>query len=444
MEIRSRAQAPAHRRPVDGRAKAWVGERKVPIVATVAMVIPVMAYSVLGGGLHGGHVHLVTPGDLWGLVGSSWAFAHGHFGHIFGAGAPASSPPGIQTVFAPVLLIAQAAGLVSSFDHHQPLGLWLLLGPVVLLLASLTLFAVDATARSWGLSDGRRLGLALASALGVANVAGIWGHPEDCIAVAMVLWSALELERRGNAGGRRAALLLGVGIAFQPLAILAVAPVLTRLGWRGAARVAWRVVAPSLLLLIPPLIAEPARTRFVMLNQPFLPNYVSFTPLTHLAPVIGHGIDGGGPTRLVATALSAGLAIIVCRRRSDLPTVLAMIAVAFFLRVLFETALNWYYVWPVAAVCLLLAARRGVRPFEACAAALVVSVVLGNHDTIHHIAFWWPALMISLVVMLGSALDLRTLTRATARPLPPLRPGDQSRVKAPALLSASGGERFSD
>jgi hypothetical protein len=382
------------------------------------MFVPVLAYSLLGhAGLHGGHYQLVAPSDLWGLVDSSWALVHGQFAHIYVVPqGTLTSPPALEVALAPFLLVAQATGVAAAAAQHSgpPVGLWLLLAPVVLLLASTLLFAVDAVARQWNLSDGRRLGLALAGALGVANVAGLWGHPEDCVAVAMVLWSALALERHGRTAGPRAALLLGVGIAFQPLAILAVAPVLTRLGWRSAAGNAWRLAAPSLVVVLPALIGEPGRTRFVLVDQPFLPGSVSSTPLTRFAPVIGPGLHGGGPTRLVATILAVGLAVLVCRRWHDLPTVLTMCAVAFFLRVLFETELNWYYLWPVAAVCLLLAARRSGERLVMCSGAVVASIVLGNHNTVHHIVLWWPALMASLVVMLASASwvsDWSELTR---------------------------------
>jgi hypothetical protein len=388
------------------RISAWVAQRNAPIVATIAMFIPVMAYTVLGhhSGLHGGHIRLFTPSDFWGLMASSWALAHGQFAHIYVVPTGTlTSPPALEVVFAPLLLIAQAAGLTSHYSGGQSLGMWLLLGPAALLLASSLLFAMDAVARHWQLSERARLALAFAGALGVANVTGLWGHPEDCIAVAMVLWSALEVERRGTAAGPRAALLLGLGIAFQPLAILGVAPVLTRLGWRAFARNSWRLILPSMLVLIPSVLGEPGRTQFVLVKQPFMPSGVSFTPLTHFAPVIGHGIDGGGPTRLVATLLAAGLAIGVCRRRHDLPAVLTMIAVAFFLRVLFETEMNWYYLWPVAAVCLLLSARRGLPNLGICSAALAASIVLGDHNTIHHIGRWWPGLMVLIAVMLASA-----------------------------------------
>jgi hypothetical protein len=387
-----------------GRITAWADHRGPPVGATVALVFTVMAYSLVShAALHGGHVTPNAPDDLWGLAASSWAFAHGEFAQIYVRHGTLTSPPALEVVLAPVLLLGQAIGTsLHTRGPAQPLGMWLVLGPAALLLASTTLFALDAVARLWRLSEGARLALALVGALAVANVAGLWGHPEDCVALAFVVWAALQLERRGPAAGPRAALLLGIGIAFQPLAILGVAPVLTRLGWKAAARQWWRLVLPSLAVLAAPLRWEPGRTFFVLVHQPFLPRYVSFTPLTRLAPVLGPGVDGGGATRLVATVISACLAVAVCRKRHDLATVLTMVAAAFMIRVLLETELNWYYLWPVPALCLLLSVRRSPTRFWLCSAALVVSMVLGDHDTQRDIALWWPALMATLVVMLLS------------------------------------------
>jgi hypothetical protein len=384
---------------------AWAGRRAVPIVATVAMVVPVLAYSLLGhSGLHGGHFAIVSPTDLWSLAASSWAIGHGHFGQIYLPSGALTSPPAFEIAMAPLLLLAHAAGIGVHFGGAaQPVGVWIVLALVSLAFASTFLFAVDAVARHWCLSEPARLVLAVVSALGVANVTGLWGHPEDCMAVAFVLWAALAMARAGTTAAPKAALLLGIGIAFQPLAVLGIAPVLAGLAWRDALRHAWRLVVPSALALVPPLLGEPARTRWVLVHQPFEPRFVSYTPLTHLAPVIGHGVDGGGPTRLVAIVLSAALAVVVCRRRPDLVTALSMTAVAFFLRALLESELNWYYVWPVAAVCLPLCMRRSPTRFVVGTAALMASMVLGNHDEVHHITLWWPALMATLAVMLLSA-----------------------------------------
>ncbi len=386
------------------RVAGWLENRTPPVVATVAMLVAVMAYSLMGHAvLHGGQDGLLSPSDLWSLAGSSSAVLHGDFAHVYMRHGALTSPPAFEIALAPVMALGELLGLSPHLRvTGEPLSMWLVLGPAAVFLASTALFAVDAVARAWGFSEQRRLALALVGGLGVANVVGYWGHPEDCIAVAFVLWAALSIERRGSAGASRTALLLGLGIAFQPLALLAVAPILARLTWRGAIRLVGWLALPSLVVLAGPLLAETHRTLFVLVRQPFQPAYVSLTPLTSLASHLGPGLDGGGPTRLVAILVASALAILVCHRRHDLPTVLTMVTVAFFLRVLLETELNWYYLWPVPALCLLLALRRGPARFGVCSLALAASVALGDRR-VHDIALWWPALMATAVVMLVCA-----------------------------------------
>ncbi len=373
------------------------------MAATVVVLVGVMAYSLLGRHLvHTSGVGLAAPGDLLSMANSSWSIFHGQFDHIYVPHQALTSPPAFELLLVPVIGLGQLVGLTPHLTAHgEPLSMWLLLGPAAVLVGSTALFALDAVARHWGFTDRSRLALALAGALGVANVVGGWGHPEDCLALALVVWAALALERGGVGAAPRAALLLGIGIAFQPLALLGVAPVLAQLSWRAAARVSWRLVLPSIVVLILPLVAETHRTIFVLVRQPIEIRYNSLTPLSRLAPVIGPGLHGGGPTRLLATLLGAALAVRVCHRRHDLDRVLVMTAVAFFLRVLFETELNWYYLWPVPALCLLLALRRSPVRFGLCTTALVVSMVLGDRR-VHDIVLWWPALMATLVVMLAS------------------------------------------
>ena len=384
-----------------GKLAAWLENRTPPVVATVAMLVGVLAFSLMGHAvLHSGQDGLLSPGDLWSLASSSSAVLHGDFANIYMRHGALTSPPAFEIALMPVMGLGELVGLSPHLRATgEPLSLWLVLGPAAVLLASTALFAVDAVARAWSFSEQRRLALALVGGLGVANVTAYWGHPEDCMAVAFVLWAALSMERRGSAGASRAALLLGIGIALQPLALLAVAPILARLTWRRAGRLVGWLAVPSLVVLAAPLIAETHRTLFVLVRQPFPPAYVSLTPLTSLASHLSPGVDGGGPTRLVAILLASALAIVVCHRRHDLPTVLTMVAVAFFLRVLLETELNWYYLWPVPALCLLLALRRSPFRFALCSLALVASAVLGNHR-VHDIALWWPALMATVVVML--------------------------------------------
>jgi hypothetical protein len=56
--------------------------------------------------------------------------------------------------------------------------------------------------------------------------------------------------------------------------------------------------------------------------------------------------------------------------------------------------------------------------------ALVASILLGNHNAIHHLAPWWPALMVTLAVMLACAvLPLRGRVVPTGPgPPPPVPP----------------------
>jgi hypothetical protein len=369
------------------------------------MLVGGLAYSIFWPAVvHGGTLKLAAPSDLWDLAGSSSALIHGHFSHIYVHNGALTSPPAFEFLLAPVILFGQLLGLtVPIHQNGGPIGLWFVLGPAAIFLGSSALFAIDAVARYWQFSERDRLLLALTGGAAVANVVVGWGHPEDCLALALLLWAALALERDEASATPRAALLLGAAIACQPFAVLGVAPILARLGWPAAARVSWRLALPSLLVLVPPLIGEGHRTLEVLIRQPFQPKFISYTPLTHWAPSISPGVLGGGPTRLVATVAGVILSVAVCRRRFDLATVLGMTAVAIFLRLLLETELNWYYFWPVAALCLLLARRGSWTRFSLCAASVLVSMVLGNHR-VHNIDVWWPAMMALTVVMLSTVL----------------------------------------
>jgi hypothetical protein len=371
------------------------------------MLLVVMAFSLFGHTvLHGGQNGLLAPGDLWSLAQSASAVVHGDFARIYVHDGALTSPPMFEIALSPFMALGQLVGLSPHLHHSgEPLSMWFVLGPAAVLAGSTVLFAVDAVARTWRLSDRSRMAVALVGALGVANVVGGWGHPEDCIALAFVIWSALAMERSGAAGAPRAAVLLGIALAFQPLAILGVVPILARLPLRDLVRLWWRLLLPSLVVLLPPLIAETHQTLFVLVHQPFLPAANSRTPLTPLAPQLAPGLDGGGPTRLVATLLSASLAFAVCRRRHDLATVLTLTAVAFYVRILFETELNWYYVWPVPALCLLLAMRQSWLRFSVCASALLASILITPHAARSPFP-WWPALMATVTLILLSAVPI--------------------------------------
>ena len=184
------------------------------------------------------------------------------------------------------MALGQLAGLSPHLRAAgEPLSMWLVLGPAAVLLGSTALFAVDAVARTWQFSERRRLALALVGGLGVANVAGFWGHPEDCMAVAFVLWAALVMERRGDAAAPGPPSCSASASPSSPWPCSG-----SRRSWRAspggrAPRLVGWLVLPSLVVLAAPLVAEPHRTLFVLVRQPFQPADVSFTPLT---PLAGH------------------------------------------------------------------------------------------------------------------------------------------------------------
>jgi hypothetical protein len=370
---------------------------------------------------HGGPLHLSAPSDLWSLATSSSAILHGNFSGIYVPHGALTSPPALEFVLAPVLALGQAIGLAPHLHvKGEPLSLWFVLGPAALFIGSTALFAIDAVARSWRMSERARLALALIGGIGVADVVFGWGHPEDCVAMALVLWAALRFDKAGMHSLPKVAWLLGIAIAFQPLALLGVAPIFARITWSNWLKSSYRLAIPSLLVLAPPLLTSHRYTLFVMVRQPFQPKYISFTPLTHLAPSLGTGVLGGGPTRMVATAVGALLALVVCRKRHDLATVLLMVVVAFALRLIFETELNWYYFWPVSAICLLLALRQTWPRFCLSTAAALGCIVLGAHR-VHSIGLWWPVIMASMIVMLISAVPWpldRRLAHKTTQPSP--------------------------
>jgi hypothetical protein len=300
--------------------------------------------------------------------------------------------------------LGHAVGFKTAAEAspHYPV-FWLVLAPVCTVLASSVLFALDAVARTWSLPEGRRVALSLVAGVGVVSATVFWGHPEDCVALALVIWAAVAVERAGSGGLVRAAWLLGLAVACQPLALLAVAPVVARFGWRSLGRVAWRVALPSVVVVLPELVTHGARTLHQIVDQPFLPVDESSTPFTHLARSLGHGMYGGGTLRLVATVLAVGLGWVACRRRFDLPWVLVVMAAAFTLRVAFESELLGFYFYPVVALSLLLTVRaRSWSWFSLCAALSVVNLVVGNRRE-HAITLWWPAMLLTTLGMLALA-----------------------------------------
>lgn len=419
------------------RLSSWVEERSAPVFATAVVVVAGLAYTIwwTAAARHGWQ----SVSDLWNSAEISLAISHGHLGMVYGPGSQLDSPPGFEYLLAPFMAFGHAVGFKTAAEAspHYPV-FWLVLAPACMVLASSVLFALDAVARTWSLSEGRRVLLGLLAGAGVVSATMFWGHPEDCVSLALVIWAALTVERSGAGGLRRAAWLLGFAVACQPLAVLAVAPVVARFGWRSLGPSSWRVALPSLVVVLPELVTHGAWTLHQIVDQPFLPVDESSTPFTHLARSLGHGMYGGGTLRLLASVVAVGVGWVVCRRRFDLPTVLLVMAAAFTLRVAFESELLGFYFYPVVALSLLLTVRaRSWSWFSVCSMLSVVNLVVGNRRE-HAIALWWPAMLLTTLAMLVLAYRC---VRAGASEAPEAGQGWGASVGVRALTGSGAASR---
>jgi hypothetical protein len=92
----------------------------------------------------------------------------------------------------------------------------------MLILACIALFAGDALAERLGMARGPRGVLSLAEAVLLWNVAVLWGHPEDAVAVALGVYAIVfAIDGRFTGAGW----LFGIALAVQPLVVV-VFPVL--------------------------------------------------------------------------------------------------------------------------------------------------------------------------------------------------------------------------
>ena len=234
------------------RVSAWLDERSAPFVATVLFAVAGLGYALLWASL--AHRGWHSYSDLWNSAGLALSVGHGHWAAVYAPPSQLDAPPGFEFLLAPVMVVGHALGLATTKaegSSYKAFGL--ILAPVATVMAASVLFALDAIARRWRFSEARRLALSMVAGLGVVSAAVFWGHPEDCIALAFVLWAALAVDRDGTTGLRRAGWLLGVAIACQPLALLAVAPVVARFGWRDVSGAAWRLALPTAVVILPEL-----------------------------------------------------------------------------------------------------------------------------------------------------------------------------------------------
>ena len=388
-----------------------------PWLVTVGFVVAGCAYVFWWAGAVRHRPFLwISPGDIGGTYLSATELAFGHFGSIY---RPAighiDAFPGILVALVPLAALATTfrTTLVQVAHHHRPLphpkavyfhqsGIlsgapgtttvhgyqyviqpqWVqFVVPYSLVLSCLALFACDALAERLGVPRRRRALLVLVEAVLLWNVAVLWGHPEDAVAVALAVYALVFTVERRLVG---AGWLFGAAVCFQPLVLLMLPVLLVAAGWPAALAMTVRAVVPTAALVAVPLAAGFKTTLQALADQRAFPNINHQTPWTALAPRLGgRGRDltlASGPGRLVSVLLACGLGAAV-RRWRERPELLALAcALGLFLWPLTESVMTAYYVWPALALAAVVAARADARRFgSAIVLAVVVTVVAQWH-----------------------------------------------------------------
>ena len=389
-----------------------LSRRMFPLLTSIGLLLVGMFTTTLGPTLTG-KAEWALPYDLWGTLIATIRLVHGNVGGLYTQPTGLVSLPGAAIILLPCAAVIAATGLSLQIPgpHNLHPPVWLLAGPYQIALSCVTLFAADALAGQLGVTRWKRGMLAAVSACALWNVSARWGHPEDAVAVALLLYAVLALSRSrtGLAGW-----LAGAAVCVQPLVLLALPMLLAVLPWRRMPAFLVRSALPSVVLLGAAALANWHATYTSVTSQPNSPVVNHPTAWTSLAPHMSNTNVAAGPARLATIVLACCCALAVRRRwlaQADAPDgdwwpsalladVLWWVALALALRSFFEPVMVSYYPWPVLAVALIPAATlRWIRLFA-------VSVVVGGvtaaaQGPSHSVWIWWVPLVAGLVALLA-------------------------------------------
>lgn len=408
--------------------------RIFPLLASIGLLLVGMFTTTLGP-TWTGKAEWALPYDLWGTLIATVRLVHGNVGGLYTQPTGLVSLPGAAVILLPCAAVIAAAGfslqIPGPHNPHPPV--WLLAGPYEIALCCVTLFAADALAEQLGVTKWKRGLLAAASAVALWNVSARWGHPEDAVAVGLLLYAVLALSRSRTA---LAGWLAGAAVCVQPLVLLALPMLLAPLPWRRMPAFLVRSALPSAVLLGTAALANWHATYTSVTSQPNSPVINHPTAWTSLAPHMSNTNVAAGPARLATIVLACCCALAVRRRwlaqaetaeggswpPSLLADVLWWAALALALRSFFEPVMVSYYPWPVLAVALIPAAT--LRWIRLVAASVVAGgLTAAAQGSSHSVWVWWVPLVIGLAGMLalsrprvGHAADRSAELTPTASP----------------------------
>jgi len=407
----------------------WLLRRAFPLVATIVMICVGMAGTIWGPVYYHEQAWAV-PDDLRATLVAAQRFLHLDLAGLYTAPTNLVSFPGAALILVPVAAIMDAAGIpiqAGPQDVH-PVG-WLVAGPLETLISAVALFAADALAERMGVSLLRRFLLAAAGATALWNVTVRWGHPEDAVAVGLLLYAVLALS---NGRLNRAAWLAGAGVAVQPLVLLAFPLLAAAVAPKRLPGFLARSATPAVVLLAAAAAANWTATIHAVTNQPNAPTIDHPTPwiyVSWLAPHMSGGSVAAGPARALAVLVACGCGLLTWRRwqtarlagawrPDDLAALLWWIAVTLALRTVFEPVMVSYYVWPPLAVALVAASRDWIRLISASVTAIVLTFLA--QGSWRNPWVWWTPVVVVLGLTLAAARPARS---PAAQVLP--EPGEQ-------------------
>src|SRR5215472_13466830 len=387
----------------------WLHRRLFPLLATVGLIAFAMASTTWWGPslLHNPGWSL--PDDLWATLAAAQRLLHGNLGGLYTPPTRLITFPGAAVILVPVVAIADAAGVSLQVQnaHNLHPGAWLIAGPYEIALSAVTLFAADAIAERLGADRAKRAVLAGASAVALWSVSVRWGHPEDAVAVGLLLYAILALSESRTS---RSAWLMGAAVAIQPLVLLALPVLAVVIEPRRLAGYLTRAAIPAVVLLGAAAAANWTATVHAVTSQPNWVTVDQVTPWASLAPHEGTGPGvAAGPARLLAIIVACGCALAAGRRwraardtrqwsTQTLAEVLWWTALALALRSVFEPVMVAYYLWPPLTVALIASSRSWSRLVPASAAAVVLTLV--SQLTWQGPWSWWAPMVAGLALTL--------------------------------------------
>ena len=411
-------------------SEPWPVRRAFPLLATLGLILIGMAGTIWGP-VYYHETAWAVPDDLWATLVAAQRLAHLDLAGLYTAPTNLVSFPGAAVILVPVAGVMDLAGIPIQAGRQgvHPAG-WLVAGPLETILSALVLFAADALAQRMGVNLLKRFLLAAAGATALWNVSVRWGHPEDAVAIGLLLYAVLAVS---NERPNRAAWLVGSAVAVQPLVLLAF-PLLAiaAVDPKRLPGFVARAAIPSTALLAAAAAANWTATIHAVTNQPNAPLIDHPTPwiyLTWLAPHMSDGSVAAGPARALAVLVACGCAAITWRRwqtarlagmwcPDDLAALLWWVAVTLALRTVFEPVMVSYYVWPPLAVALVAASPGWLRLLPVTVTATVLTFL--SQASWRNPWVWWTPMVAVLALTLIGARPRRS---ASAQVMP--EPGEQ-------------------